>query len=183
MPLLNDQGRASYRQFLQRKLPRVFAIAPDGTTVATDGGFDPLARALQGCSKVGLTCRAYAIDTDVVWTPGPPAGAAYHLNLPANRRSALNFFYAVNADCSVRGLPKLTFTQPPAHGTAQALEARGHPHFPPGHPYAVCNSDAVAGMSGTYTPEPGFTGDDSLVMDETDLDGRHKVLRFAFTIR
>ena len=67
VPLINDQGRKSYAAFLGRTMPRIFAIAPDGTAVVTYGGYDPLDRALNLCKKIGRTCRVYAFDDQVVW--------------------------------------------------------------------------------------------------------------------
>lgn len=67
VPYLNDRSRKSYQQFLTRLPPRVFLIAGDGTTLATNGGFDPLGRGLAECRKIGRNCRPYAVDNDVVW--------------------------------------------------------------------------------------------------------------------
>jgi dienelactone hydrolase len=78
IPLLNDKGRQSYKQFLSREMPRVFAIAQDGTTVSTNGGFDPLERALEICRKNGRNCRPYAVDEEVVWPKRFPIPSATH---------------------------------------------------------------------------------------------------------
>ena len=67
VPLINDRGRLAYREFLNQKAPRVFVIAPDGASVGSHGGFDPLARALDICKKNGRTCQPYAVDDQVVW--------------------------------------------------------------------------------------------------------------------
>ncbi|WP_017907130.1 hypothetical protein [Pseudomonas asplenii] len=67
VPYLNDRSRKSYQQFLTRTPPRVLLIAGDGSTISTDGGFDPLGRGLAECRKVGRICRPYAVDNDVVW--------------------------------------------------------------------------------------------------------------------
>jgi len=48
-------------------MPRVFVVAPDGTSVASHGGYDPLARALGLCKKAGRNCLPYAVDESVVW--------------------------------------------------------------------------------------------------------------------
>jgi dienelactone hydrolase len=76
VPLISEEGRQTYRAFLTKDMPRVFVIAPDGTAASTQGGFDPLARALDLCKNAARTCRAYAIDDQVVWpkpVPTPPA--------------------------------------------------------------------------------------------------------------
>jgi len=67
VPFLDDNGRKGYRVFLTKEMPRVCVISPDGTVVESDGGYDPLARALGLCQKNGRACRPYAIDDAVVW--------------------------------------------------------------------------------------------------------------------
>ena len=68
VPFLNEKSRQSYQAFLAKKNPRVFAIAPNGAAVSTQGGYDPLARALNICKNHGLACRPYAVNDQVVWT-------------------------------------------------------------------------------------------------------------------
>jgi dienelactone hydrolase len=76
VPFLKEAGREGYRQFLKEDIPRVFVIARGGFAVNTFGGFDPLARAMARCAELRKTCRAYAVDNDVVWVKpmvSPPA--------------------------------------------------------------------------------------------------------------
>jgi dienelactone hydrolase len=70
VPLLNDKGRDTYRAFLNRRMPRVFVIASNGSCIATDGGYDPLERARALCKTHHLSCQTYAVDDHVVW-PAP----------------------------------------------------------------------------------------------------------------
>ena len=183
VPFLNDPGRDAYRKFLTRPFPRAFAIGPQESTSFADGGFDPLARSLAACRKAGVTCRLYAVDGDVVWTGGSFGPAVYTSNLAANSTAMLDFSYSVNRDCSVRGLPKLSVSQPPAHGVAAILPAEQRPRFPAGNPYAACNAVPVAGVAVTYTPTPGFTGQDAMVFEETDAEGGHRVYRMSLTVK
>lgn len=80
VPYLDDKGRENYGNFLARPLPRAFVVAPDGTAAATDGGVDPLDRALKLCRQKASNCQAYAMNDYVVWvrpTEAPKqAGAA-----------------------------------------------------------------------------------------------------------
>ncbi|MDY7578643.1 CocE/NonD family hydrolase [Herbaspirillum sp. RTI4] len=68
IPFLNEPGRKAYAAFLALKIPRVFVIAADGLSVTSQGGLDPLARALELCRKNSHDCRAYAINEQVVWS-------------------------------------------------------------------------------------------------------------------
>jgi len=70
VPYLDDTGRQKYRDFLDEEMPRVFIIAPDGSSVVSYAGYDPLGRALELCRKAGRACQPYAIDDKVVWAPG-----------------------------------------------------------------------------------------------------------------
>ncbi len=67
VPWVNAGGRALYARFLRASLPRAFVVAPGGQAAATQGGYDPLGRALQKCTEAGLACRPYAVDETVVW--------------------------------------------------------------------------------------------------------------------
>jgi dienelactone hydrolase len=72
VPCLNAAGRAAYAQFLQRPSPRAFVLTASGQSAVTQGGADPLGRALALCKSHGLDCRPYAVNNDVVWVPPPP---------------------------------------------------------------------------------------------------------------
>jgi hypothetical protein len=69
VPWVDTTSRAAYVKFLALKLPRAFAVASSGSSVSTQGGYDPLARALALCRAHGLACRPYAVDEQVVWSP------------------------------------------------------------------------------------------------------------------
>jgi dienelactone hydrolase len=68
VPLLNEDARQTYRAFLDKEIPRAFAVAPDGTYGWASQGEDPIKRALESCNKQaeGL-CKLYAVDDFVVW--------------------------------------------------------------------------------------------------------------------
>ncbi len=67
VPYLNDKGRQNYQAFLKKKNTRAFAITPNGAAVSTQGGYDPLARALNICKNHGMDCRTYAVNDELVW--------------------------------------------------------------------------------------------------------------------
>jgi hypothetical protein len=69
VPWVNAASRELYAKFLTLKPPRAFAVAPGGQAASTQGGYDPLGRALAKCKLNGLTCKPYAVDNSVVWTP------------------------------------------------------------------------------------------------------------------
>jgi dienelactone hydrolase len=183
VPFVNDKGRDAYRQFLTRRFPRVFALASNGMTSVTNGGFDPLARALLACRNAGVTCQPYAVDADVVWSGEVATPVEYARVVTAGSTTNLNFAYAINPDCSSRVLPQLSISQAPIHGAASLVFHDGHPRFPAGHPYAACNEAIVPGVSVAYTPEPGFTGSDAVTFEETNPNGSHRVFHMTLTVQ
>jgi hypothetical protein len=68
---LSSKGIAAYHRFLAAPAPRAFAIAPDGSASGwASGPLDAMQRALERCAqRAGQTCRLYAVDDEVVWTP------------------------------------------------------------------------------------------------------------------
>lgn len=192
VPFINDQGRDAYRSFLRRPAPRAFAIAPSGAVVAGDGGYDPVGRVLANCQKVGPECRLYAVDTNVVWVganaPGARAGTpgvevrVVNRTIPANVSSPLGSFYAINPDCSLRGLPKVTVTQAPTHGALMVGAAETTPNFPPASSYAACNTHKVPSTGIRYTPAAGYSGTDTIQFDETNPDGSRQSIRIVLKV-
>ncbi len=68
LPLVKDAGRAGYKAYLTKAIPRAFAIAPNGSWGWAHGGDDPLKRALTNCSRNGKSqCKLYSVDDFVVW--------------------------------------------------------------------------------------------------------------------
>lgn len=190
VPYLPATARDGYRDFLRRPFARAFVIAPNGTFVATDGGFDPIARALGLCRQHATDCELYAVDNDVVWAKKNPAGTATAVNPFVSRQtvragaiSRLDFSYSVNPDCSSRGLPKIWIVQPPTHGTVKIESTTGFPSFPPNHPYADCNKIKVPGIGVDYRPVDGFTGADFFTLEEINLDNRDISFQFAIAVK
>jgi len=183
VPWLNDKGRDAYRQFLTRHLPRAFVLSPSGVFAISDGGFDPTARALTLCREAGVTCEPYAVDGRVVWTGAKEVPKEVARTVPSGQTATLNFAFAVNPDCSSRGLPKLWISQTPEHGVAAVLTREGHPVFPAGHPFAKCNVASVPGTAVTYTPASGFVGLDTVTFEEIDVDGGHRSFRVVLTVQ
>jgi len=77
VPLMNDQERQLYREYLTQPMPRVFFIDENDGVSYTHGGFDPLGAGFRACKNKGTKCYPYAVDNEVVWvkplsTPAPP---------------------------------------------------------------------------------------------------------------
>jgi len=154
-----------------------------GGFAATDGGFDPLGRALALCRDAGIACAPYAVDDQVVWTGAKETAKEYARIVRSGQTSTLNFAFAVNPDCTTRGLAKLRVSETPQHGTATVLTLDGHPDFPPGSSFANCNVASVPGVAVTYAPSPGFVGSDVVAFEETSVDGVRRLFRIILTVQ
>ena len=189
VPFLNDAGRTLFRKFLQQPWPRAFVLAPSGSASQFSGGYDPLGRALLACARFSPECRAYAVNDQVVWTGPrhPEASSGTPVRVVAkmvrmNSATSLGAFYAVNPDCSSRGLPTVVIAMRPAHGAASVERHDGQPNFPASSPYAVCNANTVPATGVTYTPANGYSGPDTLTLDETTPDGKRLVIRIDLSV-
>jgi hypothetical protein len=71
VPLVSAVGRQEYQRFLNVRPPKAFAISPDGKFWAWNAGkFDAMSAALTRChQRSQQTCRLYAVDEEVVWSP------------------------------------------------------------------------------------------------------------------
>ena len=183
VPLLNDRGRASYAHFLALPVPRVFAIAANGTTSVSHGGFDPMARALKGCRDAGIVCRPYAIDDTVVWTGGVPPSEPHARVVAAGQPTRIAFGVNLNEDCSPQAPPSLRVVGQPVHGSVRLTQETGHPDFPPGSHLAACNAVTVSGVKIVYTPQAGYVGPDAMSFAVHRPDGSDRTIKMAVTVR
>lgn len=68
VPYLSENGRAAYREYLDKMSPRAFAVSPSGAWCWAEEGEAPDARALATCArKSKQPCQLYSVDDYVVW--------------------------------------------------------------------------------------------------------------------
>jgi dienelactone hydrolase len=188
VPFLNNDGRALYQRFLSGSGPRAFVLAPNGSVSVSRGGYDPVGYALRHCARTSPRCQPYAVNDDVVWTgpkpehPGEDPPRMVRKSVRMDASTPLGGFFAVNPDCSSRGLPKVSISEAPAHGTAVVGPREQHPAFPAGNPFAVCNSSLVPAVGVTYTPAPGYAGGDRLTIEEITPDGKREVFQIELNV-
>jgi dienelactone hydrolase len=186
VPYLGDRGRAIYQRFLNAPLPRAFVISPNGLGSDASGGYDPLGRALRACGQHSEGCRAYAVNDAVVWRGAdntePLAPRLVTRAVMRDSSTSLGTFLSIKPDCSLRGLPQVAIAEKPSHGTAYVAAREQYPAFPANSPYAACNATRVRAVGVTYTPAPGYAGDDVLTIEETDADGRRHLFRITLNV-
>jgi dienelactone hydrolase len=78
VPYLEDRGRAAYRAFLDKPMPRAFAVSASGAWSWAEDGDDPAQKVIANCEKNSAApCKLYAVNGDVVWSDATQtAGAA-----------------------------------------------------------------------------------------------------------
>lgn len=184
VPFLSPKGRDLYRSFLGYPLPRAFVISPGGGAASTEGGFDPLGRALVACRSAGASCFVYAVDNRVVFTPAPGSDdRAVTLSLPAGKTRTIDFAVRLNADCSPKTLAQFQIVQPPQHGRIDISQRSGTPHFPTNSAFAVCNNAKPLGTALDYTPMAGYSGADSFAFRSIAATGNSPIYHVNVTVR
>lgn len=190
VPYLSDRGRDAYRHFLAGAKPRAAVIASNGSISSASGGYDPLGFALRACNKNSpQPCRPYAVNDDVVWVPPTDATAeaptvrSFTKLIPKNSSALVGSFYAVNKDCSSRGLATITISQQPLHGRVTVGEHAMHPTFPAENPNVGCNAGMVQARDLSYTATAGYSGPDTVAFEEVDAEGRHRLFRGDLTVQ
>ena len=120
----------------------------------------------------------------MVWTKPEPGEPTRIVSKAVSRGVAtkLGSFFAIDKDCSPRGVPKVTVSSGPIHGEVAVTANEAHPAFPPGSPLSACNASAFPTMIVTYTPQAGFIGGDALTVDDVGADGKHKLIRFMLRV-
>ena len=76
VPFLSENGRAAYREYLEKMTPRAFAVSPSGAWCWAEEGENPDTRALATCAqKSNQPCQLYSVDDYVVWPDAVTADA------------------------------------------------------------------------------------------------------------
>jgi dienelactone hydrolase len=189
VPLANNDARALYQRFLTAPYPRAFVITPNGSVLEAHGGYDPAGRALRDCATISPGCRLYAVNDEVVWSgpkpehAGEPPPRVVQKTVAMNASSNLGGFYALNPDCSPRGVPTVLIVETPVHGIATSGPGKQHPAFPRNDPFATCNTATVPTTDVSYTPTANYTGFDRLTIEEIGLDGKYQLIHIDLTIK
>jgi hypothetical protein len=105
------------------------------------------------------------------------------VTVAADRTTTLNSSFAVDPDCTSRGLPTLWVTQPPTHRTAKSLASEDFPRFAPSSPLTRCAQHRVPVAVIDYTPDTRFVGADYLVFEEVTVNHQDRVFRISIVVK
>lgn len=100
----------------------------------------------------------------------------------SGRISVISRVFEVNPDCSSRGLSTYRILKQPSHGFVATSEIQDFPSYPAANPRSACNTKKVPGMEMTYTPEAGFSGIDTMVVETIASEGRVTTATLEITI-
>jgi hypothetical protein len=98
------------------------------------------------------------------------------VNTEAGRPVLLFHYVHIDAACGPSAMA-IRLTTPPGHGSVSFENGEerpwyeGRPLFAPGDPRARCGNRLAATRDAIFTPAPGFTGRDTLVVEFTE-DGQ-----------
>ncbi|HEY3800001.1 MAG TPA: hypothetical protein VGL58_16760 [Caulobacteraceae bacterium] len=94
-------------------------------------------------------------------------------NTAAGRPVVLFHYVHIDRACGPSAIA-IRLTTPPTHGTVAIEDGEerpwsgGRPMFAPGDPRAHCGNSLAATKDALYTPAPGFTGHDTVVVEFTE---------------
>ena len=74
----------------------------------------------------------------------------------------IEFFYALNPDCTASGEVNVRVTKEPEHGAVKITSTTGFPNSPKESIYFKCNEHRLKGMQINYKSAEKFTGDDTI---------------------
>ncbi len=101
--------------------------------------------------------------------PGTPSNPVQTIELaravPIDHKIEIDFIYALNADCSLIGLPTARVIGQPSNGNVAVENGTGFSNFPPENQRYECNKRKSDGVSIFYEPRQGFAGADSITLD------------------
>jgi hypothetical protein len=189
VPFIGRTHPEFYEKFLKETvLPRVLVIGPK-TASLQSGGFDPVARAMDGCHKQSEICMLYAYNDDVVWT-GPDVGQTARIDgvpifgkaLKPDTPTMIQQFVALSPDCTPQALPTVKLVQPPAHGRTTTEVVEDFPDFPLASPLAGCNSRRTRLLRLSYRSASGFNGVDFLAVAVTEAAKPAQTLKYAIHV-
>lgn len=91
--------------------------------------------------------------------------ALFTKNVTAARDQTVkvNFWTAINPDCTEVPGAIARIDTPAQHGTASVTRVNDFAFFPANNPRSACNTHRVGGWAITYRAAPDYTGEDSFV--------------------
>jgi hypothetical protein len=142
--------------------------------------FSPLPNAVRGMK---IPVRAFAALSLLPLVAGCQTTGPATFTVPAGVPRQINFFAAVNEDCSSGGDVLVRIIRAPEHGSADVRSAPGHTIFPASNPRHLCDTGTVPGQQVWYTPAPGFVGRDQVDIETIFPNGADAHQSYSLLVR
>ena len=82
--------------------------------------------------------------------------------IASGAKQRLDFYAAVNPDCTATGDVTVRVTKQPEHGTGETIATTNYPNYPKENIRLKCNEHKVRGMQISYKSAEKYVGDDTL---------------------
>jgi hypothetical protein len=105
----------------------------------------------------------------------PAKGGVVEATAGANG-STLGPFSSLNADCSLKATATVKVLQAPSNGRLRVYQGRGEPAFAADSGFTQCNGRRVPGAMVGYTPQRGYSGEDSFKLEIVFVNGERRPL-------
>jgi hypothetical protein len=140
----------------------------------------------------GVLKRHYQISIYASAVPdgapeGGPAQSAKPLEYtrvaPTDQALQLAFLFALNPDCSSLGYATVRIIEAPKHGKLAIEQGTGFSTFLESNQRFACNKRRTDGVNVSYTPEAGYVGTDSMLLDVINADGSYNKRHYAIEVK
>ena len=99
------------------------------------------------------------------------------------KQSQVDFFYALDPDCSTRGPGDTRLIKKPEHGSVEIVQGSSFPKYPESSPWFHCNNKKLPGTLVMYKSEDGFAGKDHFDVEFIGPRGADLITRYVVTVK
>ena len=103
--------------------------------------------------------------------------------VPVSVPQKLGHYSSINRDCTSRGQTVVRIVEAPKHGKVTFQQAKDFPHFAESNVYSSCNTQRVLGTTIMYSPDAGYAGTDSVVLQAIFPNGKEVSNRYNLTVK
>jgi hypothetical protein len=101
----------------------------------------------------------------------------------SGEKQKMNDFIGLNPDCTATGVAKVTVVTPPEHGAMTVERGEAYPSFPRDNPRSACNTRKAPAVLLYYQSAPGYTGNDTAVVEVVFPAGNLRHQTYMITVR
>lgn len=95
----------------------------------------------------------------------------------------VDYFYALNPDCTARGYPVVRIVQPPLNGQLISAQTEDYTTYPSSNERFSCNKKKSPVTALHYIANPGYNGPDMATVEVVFPLGTPRTIQYAFDVR